>query len=57
MKLHNKFLKQHGGKAARFVECINQMYEDGPSSSVLDYIQESGLTESRGGGGGGGGTV
>ena len=40
MKLHNKFLKQHGEKAARFVECINQMYEDGPSSSLLDYTRE-----------------
>ena len=40
MKLHNKFLKQHGEKAARFVECINQMYEDGLSSSLLDYTRE-----------------
>ena len=49
MKLHNKFLKQHREKAARFVECINQMYEDSPSSSLLDYVQESVLTESMGG--------
>ena len=40
MKLHNRFLKQHGEKAARYVECIYQMYANGPNSSLLEYTRE-----------------
>ena len=40
LKLHDKFIKQHGEKAAMFVECIDQMYADGPSSSLLEYTRE-----------------
>lgn len=40
MKLHNRFIRQHGVKAAVFVECIDQMYADGPSSSLLEYTRE-----------------
>lgn len=40
MKLHKKFLKVHGDKAARFVECLDYMHADGTSSSLLEYTTE-----------------
>ena len=40
MKLHHKFIKDHGAKAAAFVECIEQMRAVGPSSSLLEYTRE-----------------
>lgn len=39
MKLHNRFVKQHGQKPAAFVECIDHMYAEGPSSSLLEYTR------------------
>jgi len=40
VKLHNRFVKQHGEKAASFVECIDYMHAVGPSSSLLEYTRE-----------------
>ena len=40
MKIHKRFLRQHGEKAAMFVECIDQMHADGPNSSLCDYTRE-----------------
>lgn len=40
MKLHDRFIKQHGSKAAEFVECIDTMHVTGPASSLLDYTRE-----------------
>jgi len=40
VKLHNRFVKQHGEKAASFVECIYYMHAVGPSSSLLEYTRE-----------------
>ena len=40
MKLHDRFIKQHGNKAAEFVECIDHMHVVGPASSFLDYTRE-----------------
>jgi len=40
VKLHNRFVKQHGKKAASFVECIDCMHAVGPSSSLLEYTRE-----------------
>ena len=40
MKLHNKFVKQSGKKAATFVECIDHMHAAGPTTSLLDYTRE-----------------
>ena len=33
MKLHEKYIKQHGKKAAEFVECLDSMNAKGVSSS------------------------
>ena len=35
-----RFIKQHGNKAAEFVECIDHMHVVGPASSFLDYTRE-----------------
>ena len=40
MKLHQRFFKAPGEKAARFVECLSQMHSEGPTSSLLDYTKE-----------------
>jgi len=40
VKLHNRFVKQHGEKAASFVECIYYMHAVGPSSSLHQYTRE-----------------
>lgn len=40
MKLHTKFLKVPGEKAAQFVECLDHMKGDGTSSSLLNYTKE-----------------
>ena len=40
MKLHDRFIKQDGSKAAQFVECIDSMHVVGPASSFLDYTRE-----------------
>lgn len=40
MKLHDRFIKQHGSKAAEFVECIDSMHVAGQASSFLDYTRE-----------------
>lgn len=40
MKLHRKFLKVPGEKAAQFVECIDHMHADGTSESLLQYTRE-----------------
>ncbi len=40
MKLQKKYLKEHGKKAAKFVSCLDCMYADGPSSSLLNYTRE-----------------
>ena len=40
MKLYNRFVKQPGEKAATFVECIDHMRADGPTSSLLEYTRE-----------------
>ena len=40
MKLHQRFLKTPGEKAAQFVECLSNMHSDGPTSSLLDYTKE-----------------
>ena len=40
MKLHDRFIKQKGNKAAEFIECIDSMQVTGPSSSCLDYTRE-----------------
>lgn len=40
MKLHKKFILQHGKKAAEFVECIDAMHVVGPDTSFLDYTRE-----------------
>lgn len=40
MKLHDRFIKQSGKKAAEFVECIDSMHVVGPASSFLDYTRE-----------------
>lgn len=40
MKLHDRFIKQAGKKAAEFVECIDSMHVVGPASSFLDYTRE-----------------
>ena len=39
-KLHDRFIKQHGRKAAEFVECIDSMHVAGEASSFLDYTRE-----------------
>ena len=39
MKLHDRFIKQDGKKAAQFVECIDSMHVEGPASSFLDYTR------------------
>ena len=40
MKLHRRYLKQHGIKAATFVECLDHMEVEGPTSSLLAYTRE-----------------
>ena len=40
MRLHKKFLKVSGQKAAQFVECLSHMRADGTSSSLLNYTKE-----------------
>lgn len=40
MKLHARFIRQSGRKAAEFVECIDSMHVVGPASSFLDYTRE-----------------
>ena len=40
MKLHDRFIRQHGSKAAEFVECIDSMHVAGQASSFLDYTRE-----------------
>ena len=37
MKLYNRFMKQKSNKAGIFVEIVDQMYVDGPESSLLEY--------------------
>ena len=39
MKLYNRFIKQHGEKAASFVKCIDRMRAVGPTSSLLEYTR------------------
>ena len=39
-KLHQKFRKQHGTKAAKFISCLTCFYAEGPSSSLLNYTRE-----------------
>lgn len=40
MKLHRRYLKQHGIKAATFAECLEHMEVEGPTSSLLAYTRE-----------------
>ena len=40
MKLHNRYIKQHGDRAAEFVDCIDSMNVKGVASSCLDYTRE-----------------
>ena len=40
MKLYNRFVKQPGEKAAAFVECIDHMRAEGPTSSLQEYTRE-----------------
>ena len=40
MKLYNHFVKQPGEKAAAFVECIDHMRSEGPTSSLQEYTRE-----------------
>ena len=40
MKLQTRFLKQPGNKAAVFVECLDHMEAEGPTSSLLAYTRE-----------------
>jgi hypothetical protein len=40
MKLHERFIKQHGMKAAEFVECLDSMRVVGLAASFLDYTRE-----------------
>ena len=40
MKLQLKFLKQPGDKAAVFVECLDHMEAEGPTTSLLAYTRE-----------------
>lgn len=49
MKLHKRFLKEHGDKAARFVVCLDCFHADGPSSSLLNYTKEWVQRVNRGG--------
>ena len=39
MKLHKKFLKIKGVKAAEFTECLNNFQVEGTSTSLLDYTK------------------
>lgn len=39
MKLHKKFLKMKGVKAAEFTECLNNFQVEGTSTSLLDYTK------------------
>ena len=39
MKLHKKFLKIKGIKAAEFTECLNNFQVEGTSTSLLDYTK------------------
>ena len=40
MKLQKRFTKLKGERAAIFVDCLDQMCADGPSSSLFDYSRE-----------------
>ena len=40
MKLQTRFLKQPGNKAAVFVECLDHMEAEGPTSNLLAYTRE-----------------
>ena len=40
MKLYNRFVKQPSEKAAAFVECIDHMRAEGPTSSLQEYTRE-----------------
>lgn len=38
-KLHDRFIKIDGEKAAQFLECIDSMRVDGPTASLLQYTR------------------
>ena len=40
MKLHQRFIKVPGEKAAQFVESLSHMHSEGPTSSLLEYTKE-----------------
>ena len=40
LKLHKKFLKIKGVKAAEFTECLNNIQVEGTSTSLLDYTKD-----------------
>ena len=47
VRLHERFIKQHGEKTVEFV-CIDSMHVVGPASPFLDYTQEQ-VHKGRGG--------
>ena len=49
MKLRQKFLKIAGEKPAQFVECLDKMYNEGPTTTFLEYTQEWVQRVNRGG--------
>ena len=49
MKLHNKFLKMKGDKAAQFTECLIHFRVNGISSNLLDYTKSWVQRVNRGG--------
>lgn len=40
MKLHRKFLKMKGSKAAQFAECLDHFRVEGATSNFLDYTKD-----------------
>lgn len=49
MKLHRKFLKMKGSKAAQFTECLNNFQVEGTTSNLLEYTKNWIVRVNRGG--------